>query len=67
MPGDKAVDVTVDTPNGPASVCLFLTNDELYAGREGLTPDQMPVLSFYKQTIFPQIVELHQIRHPKTA
>ncbi|MEU4291696.1 HAMP domain-containing sensor histidine kinase [Kribbella sp. NPDC026596] len=27
-----AVDVSVDTPNGPASVCLYLTADELYAG-----------------------------------
>jgi len=30
--GGKAIDVTVDTPNGPASVCLFLTTDELYEG-----------------------------------
>jgi len=40
---------------------------ELFAGREDLKPDAMPVLSFYKQTIFPQLVELHQITHPKTA
>ncbi|TCC64097.1 HAMP domain-containing histidine kinase [Kribbella pittospori] len=30
-----AVEVAVGTPQGPASVCLFLTNDELY---DGLTP-----------------------------
>jgi len=30
--GGMAVDVSVDTPNGPASVCLYLTADELYAG-----------------------------------
>ncbi|MEU4196376.1 HAMP domain-containing sensor histidine kinase [Kribbella sp. NPDC026611] len=33
--GGTAVDVGVDTPNGPASVCLYLTADELY---DGLTP-----------------------------
>ncbi|HEY3556108.1 MAG TPA: HAMP domain-containing sensor histidine kinase [Kribbella sp.] len=27
-----AVDVAVGTPNGPANVCLYLTDDELYAG-----------------------------------
>ena len=30
--GGRAIDVTVDTPNGPASVCLFLTAAELYEG-----------------------------------
>ncbi len=30
--GGMAVDVAVGTPAGPASVCLFLTADELYAG-----------------------------------
>ena len=30
--GGMAVDVAVDTPDGPASVCLYLTADELYAG-----------------------------------
>ncbi|GAA3120899.1 signal transduction histidine kinase [Kribbella aluminosa] len=33
--GGLAVDVGVGTPNGTASVCLYLTGDELYAG---LTP-----------------------------
>ncbi|WP_427884871.1 sensor histidine kinase [Kribbella sp. GL6] len=35
VPGGVAVDVGVGTPNGTASVCLYLTDDELYAG---LTP-----------------------------
>ena len=30
--GGMAVDVAVGTPDGPASVCLYLTADELYAG-----------------------------------
>ena len=38
-----------------------------YAGQAGLKPDAMPVLSFYKETIFPQLIELFQIKHPKTA
>jgi hypothetical protein len=38
-----------------------------YAAQAGLKPDAMPVLSFYKQTIFPQLIELFQIKHPKTA
>ncbi|WP_432888983.1 sensor histidine kinase [Kribbella sp. CA-245084] len=33
--GGMAVDVAVDTPTGPASVCLYLTADELY---DGLVP-----------------------------
>ncbi|MFG1624718.1 sensor histidine kinase [Kribbella sp. NPDC049227] len=33
--GGMAVEVAVGTPQGPASVCLFLTVDELY---DGLTP-----------------------------
>jgi len=40
---------------------------ERYAAEGGLTPDSLPVLSFYKQTIFPQLIELYQIKHPKTA
>ena len=40
---------------------------ERYAAEAGLTPDAQPVLSFYKQTIFPQLIELFQIKHPKTA
>jgi hypothetical protein len=38
-----------------------------YAAEAGLKPDAQPVLSFYKQTIFPQLIELFQIKHPKTA
>lgn len=40
---------------------------ERYAAEAGLKPDALPVLSFYKQTIFPQLIELFQIKHPKTA
>jgi hypothetical protein len=38
-----------------------------YAAQAGLTPGTLPVLSFYKETIFPQLIELFQIKHPKTA
>jgi hypothetical protein len=34
-----------------------------YAERAGLRADAMPVLSFYKQTIFPQLVELHKLKN----
>jgi signal transduction histidine kinase len=30
--GGTAIDVSVSTPHGPASVCLYLTSDEVYAG-----------------------------------
>jgi hypothetical protein len=40
---------------------------ERYAQSAGLEPDAMSVLSFYKDTIFPQLIELFQIKHPKTA
>jgi len=40
---------------------------ERYAGDAGVNPDSMPVLSFYKETIFPKLIELHQIKHPKTS
>jgi hypothetical protein len=40
---------------------------ERYAAEAGLKPDAQPVLSFYKQTIFPQLIELFQIKHPKTT
>lgn len=33
---------------------------EHYADQHGLRPSEMPVLSLYKQTIFPQLLELHQ-------
>ena len=35
---------------------------EHYAEREGLKTEQMPVLSFYKETIFPKLIELHKIK-----
>lgn len=38
-----------------------------YASAAGLNPASMPVLSFYKETIFPKLIELYQIKHPKTA
>ncbi len=40
---------------------------EHYAAQAGINPGAMPVLSFYKETIFPQLIELFQIKHPKTA
>lgn len=33
---------------------------EHYAGRERRDAGALPVLAFYKQTIFPQLVELHR-------
>ena len=33
---------------------------EDFAGRAGVDPAQLPALTFYKQTIFPQVVELHE-------
>ena len=35
---------------------------EHFAERERLQPDEMPVLSFYKQTIFPKLLELHKLK-----
>lgn len=40
---------------------------ERYAAEAGLKLDALPVLAFYKETIFPQLIELFQIKHPKTA
>ncbi|MEO8464358.1 MAG: glutathione S-transferase N-terminal domain-containing protein [Gammaproteobacteria bacterium] len=40
---------------------------ERYAAEAHLEAGTMPVLSFYKETIFPQLIELFQIKHPKTA
>ena len=34
----------------------------LFAERNGQRPDEMPVLSFYKETIFPQLMELHKMK-----
>jgi hypothetical protein len=33
---------------------------EHFARRHGKRPDDMPVLSFYKETIFPQLLEHHK-------
>ncbi len=38
---------------------------DYFAERHGLDPDEMPVLSFYKETIYPQVVELHAIKTGK--
>jgi hypothetical protein len=35
---------------------------EHYAARHGLRPDDMPVLSLYKQGIFPKLLELHKLK-----
>jgi hypothetical protein len=35
---------------------------EHVAGREGVHADALPVLSFYKQTIFPKLIELHKLK-----
>lgn len=35
---------------------------EHFAGPAGLKADEMPVLSFYKQTIFPKLIELHKLK-----
>jgi len=40
---------------------------ERYAGQAGLKPDAMPVLSLYRETIIPQLIELFQIKQPMTA
>ena len=35
---------------------------EYYANRKGLRPDEMPVLSLYKQGILPKLFELHKLK-----
>jgi hypothetical protein len=35
---------------------------EHYAERAGLLPDEMPVLSLYKQGILPKLFELHKLK-----
>ena len=40
---------------------------ERFAAEARFEADAMPVLSFYKETILPQLIELFQIKHPKTA
>jgi glutathione S-transferase len=48
----------------------YLTDSDLliehFARRHGLRPDDMPVLSFYKATIFPQLIELYKIKAGKS-
>jgi hypothetical protein len=39
---------------------------EHFADRAGLRADAMPVLSFYKETIFPQLGELFQIKKARS-
>ena len=44
----------------------YLTDSDLliehFARRHELRPDDMPVLSFYKETIFPQLIELFKLK-----
>jgi hypothetical protein len=35
---------------------------EHYAQRKGMRPDEMPVLSLYKQGILPKLFELHKLK-----
>ena len=35
---------------------------DYYAEGNGLRPDDLPVLSLYKQTIFPKLIELHRLK-----
>ena len=35
---------------------------EHYAEHANLRPNEMPVLSFYKETIFPKLIELHKLK-----
>ena len=35
---------------------------EHYARRENIVADELPVLSFYKQTILPKLFELHKLK-----
>jgi hypothetical protein len=38
---------------------------EHYAEQHRLVPDELPVLSLYKQTIFPKLIELHKLKSGK--
>jgi hypothetical protein len=40
---------------------------EHFAQLRGLRADTMPVLSFYKQTILPKLIELHELKKGKTT
>ena len=39
---------------------------EHFARRESVQPDDLPVLSFYKETIFPKLIEHYKLTHGKT-
>lgn len=38
---------------------------ERFAGRNGIDASKLPALAFYKQTILPQVVELHKLKTAK--
>ena len=40
---------------------------EHYAEQHRLVPDELPVLSLYKQTIFPKLIELHKLKTDKKS
>ena len=40
---------------------------EYFATRNGIDPTQLPALAFYKETLFPQIVELHELHEGKAS
>lgn len=40
---------------------------DLFAARAGVNVDSLPVLRFYKETMFPQLIELHQIKTRKAS
>ena len=58
--GEPATFPTVEVARGE-----FLADSdaliERYAKAHGADADRLPVLSFYKQTIFPQLIELHRL------
>ena len=59
--GKSATFPTVEVAAG-----RFMTDSdrviEHFAQGAGLNPDEMPVLTFYKQTIFPKLGELHRLK-----
>jgi hypothetical protein len=36
-----------------------------FAGKNSIDADRLPALSFYKRTLFPQVVELHKLKNAK--
>jgi len=40
---------------------------EHYAEPHRLIPDELPVLSLFKQTIFPKLIELHKLKTGKAS